>query len=227
MRRRKREVQIFSLSLLDVLSGALGAFLIILVVLFPYYDLEAIELRAEIEALQAELERVAERASRAEARVEELEEVEAQLAETREQLEEAETRASAAEARLANIRFLIVSITWDTEAHDVDLHVTDPSGATFSWQSPTLPGRPGELTQDDVDGPGTEIWQLLQAQPGTYRVQAELFDRHGNPASARLTGRVFHRDGVYDIAPRTIAAERDLQTLVTVTVSPEGDVSFQ
>src|SRR5437016_12130899 len=37
MKRRNREINIFNMSLLDILSGALGAFCFMMLVLFPYY----------------------------------------------------------------------------------------------------------------------------------------------------------------------------------------------
>lgn len=40
MKPRNCEVNIFNMSMLDVMSGALGAILIIMVVLFPYYNKE-------------------------------------------------------------------------------------------------------------------------------------------------------------------------------------------
>lgn len=43
MRKRNREINIFNLSMLDVLAGAMAAFLIIMVVLLPYYRKEHID----------------------------------------------------------------------------------------------------------------------------------------------------------------------------------------
>jgi hypothetical protein len=37
MRPRSRDINIFNLSMLDVIAGAMGAFLIVMVVLLPYY----------------------------------------------------------------------------------------------------------------------------------------------------------------------------------------------
>ncbi|MCP4038455.1 MAG: hypothetical protein GY733_16055, partial [bacterium] len=37
MRRRNRELNVFSMSALDLFAGAMGAFILIAVVLFPYY----------------------------------------------------------------------------------------------------------------------------------------------------------------------------------------------
>jgi uncharacterized protein YegL len=55
MRRRRTELQIFSLSMLDVIAGALGAFLIVVILLLPYYQQESVDLVARIRALEAEL----------------------------------------------------------------------------------------------------------------------------------------------------------------------------
>lgn len=55
MRRPRRETQIFSLSMMDVISGAMGAFLIIMVVLMRYYK-EDEEITAQREQLQRQLQ---------------------------------------------------------------------------------------------------------------------------------------------------------------------------
>ena len=63
MGRRHRELNVFSLSMLDVIAGAMAAFLVITIILLPYYkkehvDYQAIiaEQRAALAAAQAELE---------------------------------------------------------------------------------------------------------------------------------------------------------------------------
>ncbi len=39
MRRKNREINIFNISIMDVLASALGVFILIAVVLFPYYSM--------------------------------------------------------------------------------------------------------------------------------------------------------------------------------------------
>lgn len=55
MRKRNRDINIFNLSMLDVISGALGAFLIIMVVLFPYYNKKNINFENEARQLSQQL----------------------------------------------------------------------------------------------------------------------------------------------------------------------------
>jgi hypothetical protein len=55
MRRRRGELQIFSLSMLDVIAGALGAFLIVVILLLPYYKKESTDFVERIRVLESEL----------------------------------------------------------------------------------------------------------------------------------------------------------------------------
>ena len=74
--------------MLDVLSGALGAFLIIMIVLFPYYNKEAIDYQREIQVLTQQLN----------AAREDIEETQAQLESVEQQLEKT---------------FLLIHISWE------------------------------------------------------------------------------------------------------------------
>lgn len=206
MRRRKREISIFNLSMLDVISGALGAFLFLVAILLPFYQKD---LAAQVRQLQQTLA-----------------EVESQLEETQEQLETAEERVQDLEQRLAKT-FLVVLMKWTTTRQDVDLHVVDPTGAEFYFSQSTIGGRPGELTEDDTSGPGAEIWSIAEAPSGVYRVYYNLYDRSGNPADPVITGRIFFRDGSRQLDDVRLSRERTKILVATVTVNDEGSVSIQ
>jgi hypothetical protein len=66
MRRKNREINIFSISMMDVLASALGVFILIAVVLFPYYMKNAVAVQARHQA-EAQARAQAERAEEAEA----------------------------------------------------------------------------------------------------------------------------------------------------------------
>ncbi len=55
MRRPNRDISIFSLSLMDVISGAMGAFLIIMIVLARYYEFDP-EPKEDVEELREKLD---------------------------------------------------------------------------------------------------------------------------------------------------------------------------
>jgi cell division protein FtsB len=206
MRRRNREITIFNLSMLDVICGALGAFLFLVAILVPYYRKD---LAAQIRRLQ---ETVAE--------------LRQEVDETREELETAERRVEELEERLAKT-FLVVLMKWTTDRQDVDLHVVDPTGAEFYFQRRTNPGRPGELTEDDLAGPGNEIWSVPEAPPGEYRIYYNLYSRSGNPGNPEVTGRVFFRDGSRELRTTRLTQERVKVLVATVVVGADGGVAFR
>lgn len=79
---------------------------------------------------------------------------------------------------------LVVIITWNTDASDVDLHVIEPSGEECFYAHPTtLSG--GRLTRDVTTGYGPEMFVLGEAPRGTYRIRAKYFAADDNRASAR------------------------------------------
>lgn len=94
MRKRSREINIFSMSALDLFASALGAFILIAVVLFPYFPNtgdspeRVAEVKKELAEVQAELEK-------------EKEEHEA----TKRALSQCETEKQGCESELKSVKF--------------------------------------------------------------------------------------------------------------------------
>ena len=87
MRYRRRTVQVFGLSMLDVLSGALGAFLLIMIVLMKRPDI------VRLHQLEEALEKAEERSTQLAQQLEDAQaEADAMLAELEQQAEEARER---------------------------------------------------------------------------------------------------------------------------------------
>jgi hypothetical protein len=106
MRRRRGEVQIFSLSMLDVIAGALGAFLIVVILLLPYYKKESVDFADQIRTLEGELARVAAAAAASEAT--------AAAARSEAEAAKAEAEATKAEARTLRMTDLDLVLAMDT-----------------------------------------------------------------------------------------------------------------
>jgi hypothetical protein len=102
MKRPSRELNIFSLSALDLFASAMGAFILIAVILFPYYQQnskivqEVQETRTRAETAEREAKAAAEAAAEAQRRAAAAEQ---RAAEAERRAQEAEARAKAAEAR--------------------------------------------------------------------------------------------------------------------------------
>lgn len=69
---------------------------------------------------------------------------------------------------------LRVTLKWDLDDTDIDLHVTDPNGETAYYaHRGTYQG--GQLSRDFTAGYGPEEFVLREPKPGTYRVEVNYY----------------------------------------------------
>lgn len=237
--------------MLDVISGAMGAFLIIMVILLPYYKKESIDYSRELQQSRAaeeaarnaartagaarlaaeETARKAVEAARAAEAARSAAEDTARSAEqtaraARAEAEQNRQRAEAAALQLAKT-FLVVHIQWATNRQDIDLHVIDPSGAEFYYERKTIPGRPGALSVDSIYGPGNEVWSASNATAGNYRIYAKLFNPRDVNDTPTITGSIIHRDGTTALPPAQLPTKGVKYLMATVVVGVDGRVSIQ
>ncbi|WPL17984.1 hypothetical protein Thiowin_03032 [Thiorhodovibrio winogradskyi] len=222
LKRRSREISIFNLSMLDVFASAMAAFLIIMIILLPYYDRDAIAEQSWIAELEQDLNAAQEALSRSEAAHAA---TEAEAGAARAEAEQQQQRADRLASRLART-FLVLYIRWNT-LDDIDLHVIDPSGAEFFFEHKTRSGRPGELSEDTVNGPGNEVWEVRDAPSGDYRIVAHLFKVKDRRKPVEVQGRVFHRDGS-NAFPNVQLHRSDASVLITtIQVDNDGNVTLR
>jgi multidrug efflux pump subunit AcrA (membrane-fusion protein) len=233
MRSRHREITTLSLSMLDVIAGAMAAFLILMVILLPYYDKEAVDQQAEIDAqrqavatAQAEAERLAQEAQG------QIDTLRSTLTAMQTRVQQAERAAQQQQDRADGLArqlartFLVLYVRWDTH-DDVDLHLTDPSGAEFYWnRHKTIPGRPGELSEDNVIGPGNEVWEIRDAPAGDYRVDVRLYTIRDQRKPVVVKGRVFHRDGSELFPEVQLSSQGQRERIATIRVDDNGGVGL-
>jgi hypothetical protein len=73
---------------------------------------------------------------------------------------------------------LRVTISWNSDATDVDLWVIEPDGSKCFYQNRRT--RSGELSEDMTQGYGPERYQAMKALPGEYRVIVHYFSPNPN-----------------------------------------------
>jgi outer membrane murein-binding lipoprotein Lpp len=219
VKSRFREINVFSMSALDLFAAALGAFIIIAVVLFPFYpntgssEADVAALRETISDLEAENQSL--EAS--------LEECERQLADAQEELERARQELEECQA-IAKRTFVLALISW-SDSSDVDLHVVDPAGREFYFRDREFPGSEAALEEDNINGPGNEIWLHPSAEPGEYRVYANLFSASRGQTSVR--GAILHQEGKISLPDVVLRREDQKELMGTVIVSASGEVSVR
>jgi len=79
---------------------------------------------------------------------------------------------------------LVISITWNTDGTDVDLHVTEPGGEECYFSHPNTASG-ARLTTDVTQGFGPEMYMSTKAKKGQYRVQVKYFASDWNRATTR------------------------------------------
>jgi len=79
---------------------------------------------------------------------------------------------------------LIVTMMWNTDRTDVDLHVLEPSGEECFYKNRnTRTG--GRITRDVTEGFGPEMYTLDGAPKGTYKIMANYYGSDANRTQVR------------------------------------------
>lgn len=245
----KKQVNPFSIAFLDVMACALGAVLLLYVIV-PKVSSEEVEAIREHREIIDQIDSILERLEASVERdlyvqilreVEELQQqIEAMAAENRElqeSLTEAQETIDQYINELRDSNFVVITMSWSTNEQDVDLWIVDPQGNQFSYQDRNHSGVPGNLAADTRRGPGVEVWEAMRPVPGAYRIYANLYSRGGNAENPTVRTRMFYRHGVRQMrsvvlndvyaTPRgNIDLER-MQHVATFHVTHDGSINFE
>lgn len=220
MKRPSREINVFSLSALDLFASALGAFILLAVIQFPYTkkneDIENARSAAVRELAQCK---------------DDLQETKEQLSKTKADLDGAKDEAKQCKKRLKDT-FLAIILKWGTKLQDVDMHIIDPAGNEFFFKKHNrdrshFPGVNAEISVDQIKGPGVEVWEYYKAVEGSYKVYAKLYERHGNSANPTIKTAIYYRDGVKTLPEKTLTRKGGNVLLGIIKVDAEGNVTFE
>ncbi len=225
MHRRNREINIFSISALDLFASAMGAFILIAIILFPYYmknsDVATItpQIRQELKQLREENKRR-----------------QAETAAQQTEMKRLQATAQQQEQAIKQLRkqlrgtFLVIVLRWETNRHDVDLHVINPEGQEFFYEKHNrngaqFPGVDAFLTVDSRRGPGIEVWLDPLASAGRYQLLVNLYERHGGARTAPVSGKVYFRDGHIDLPEMTLSDLNKKVEFAELEVDAQGNVT--
>jgi hypothetical protein len=210
MKTRNREVNIFNMSLLDILCGALGAFCFLMLSLFPDH--------AKAKELQAKLDEAMKNGGAS---------AQQQIDEAKQRAKEAEKEADKAKAEQS---LIYMQVAWNG-GQDVDLWLQTKTGYVFTAKDQDVPAdKRAAKTNDRTKGPAKEVvWLSDIAYPGTeYRLFARIYATNGDPSPVRvhayMIGRVPSDEGkssvmgLFDIGEQTLTKERELIELGSLSI---------
>lgn len=116
---------------------------------------------------------------------------------------------------------LIVVMMWNTDRTDIDLHVVEPNGEDCHYgHSTTSSG--GHITSDVTQGFGPEMYTMVDAPSGMYKISLHYFGSDNNRSRARtkVYATVYERFGTPEeqISRRVIelsnqSEDRPIQTV--------------
>jgi outer membrane murein-binding lipoprotein Lpp len=186
MKSRQREVNIFNMSLLDILCGALGAFCFLMLSLFPDHA-KVQQLQAQVQDLQQQTGGGGGTAQQA-------------IQQARQQAQQAQQQAQQAmqerDQALADQNLAYFKVRWETAA-DVDTYLIAPSGKYFAPKKELVPAEKFAGTLPDAKtGPDAEqVWFTDAASDGsTYRLFAKLQSvERATPMPVKVNGYISAR----------------------------------
>ena len=220
MKPRNREINIFSMSALDLFASALGAFILISIALFPYFP----KTGYSPENIAALREALAEAQQQLQECQSELDRTRGALAEARRERDRMRGELQSCQQELRK-KFLLVLISWGSK-DDVDLHVVDPSGNEFYYQQRDYSGTPARLEEDNTRGPGNEVWLHPQATPGEYRLYYKLFDKRSS-GGVEVRGAILTPQGRQAAPTIRLTRENEKPLVAIVTIDNNGNATLR
>ncbi len=79
---------------------------------------------------------------------------------------------------------LVITMMWNTDRTDVDLHVLEPSGEECYYKNRNTQAG-GKVTRDVTEGFGPEMYWIQKARHGDYKVMANYYGTDTNRTSVR------------------------------------------
>lgn len=87
---------------------------------------------------------------------------------------------------------LVVSMGWDTDRVDIDLHVNEPTGFHVYYGAKNSPSG-GYLSKDFTQGYGPEVYVITHPPKGSYNVSVRYFASHQDSKTTGATSAVVWR----------------------------------
>jgi flagellar motor protein MotB len=123
--------------------------------------------------------------------------------------------------------FMIIVLKWETEKHDLDLIVTDPSGRNYNFNNRTYEASNAKFVLDSRSGPGVEMWETPQLELGDYKIEFNFYNSYGNNNPAKLSGTIITRKGEFVIPKTQLDMKIGKKKIFTLKTFKNGNVTIQ
>lgn len=122
--------------------------------------------------------------------------------------------------------FLMISTTWASEKHDIDLEIVDVNNKRFNFKKKSYGGVDGQFEIDSRYGPGLEMWKTPKLQPGVYKVKVTLYNSNGNESPAEVQASVITVTENLKL-PLITLSKTDKTKEVRINVDEKGKITIE
>jgi len=217
MKKKNREINIFSMSALDLFASAMGAFLLIAVMALPYYLKVNPKLIEEVKELKQKLLSSQEREKAMEKKV--------KIAQ--QQIKKLESKVKSMTRELSKT-FCVIKIGWESnKKQDVDLHIVDPFRHEYYYKKRHYPGSTASLTVDSKNvKSGAEVWVNKKLSKGTYIIKYVYYSGSG---MVKVRGTILTKSFTKDLPLKVMRnPNSDNKVLIAkIIVDDSGNATLQ
>jgi hypothetical protein len=244
MKARNREINIFNMSLLDILCGALGVFCFMTLVLFPYWrptGANAEDLEKNKQAIEQEMKELKKKLGESvdgKQILQQVEQLEQRLQQQQGDLNKAQQELKAADKVIEKLEMrnpVVVAMQWNGP-QDIDIFLEPANyGTTEGKQTKRMDANKkqginflGECTTDSTRGPATELWlQRDTVVNGEVKVYYKYFSNNGNEGPVTVGGFFLFEEKINLLPNATIEKERSAAWVGTLISDKDHKMRFE
>jgi len=222
MRARNREVNIFNMSLFDILCGALGAFCFMMLTLFPHYGKRGGEQAPPMPPAPPVQHGMVPSGY--------ADQLKQQVSYLNKQIEQLNRDLGKAQQTADTRDPITIQVWWTGGSHDLDLYVRERFGAKPPPQPDPnrkqAPNWGGDSRTDMTTSPGSEVWSMRDTPAGEYQIYLKLMDHKPEPpVTAFLT--ILTTKGTNNLSGAAkLSAERRIYEVGILKVGAGHKVDF-
>lgn len=232
MKAKNKEVNIFNMSLLDILCGALGAFCFMMLVLFPYWrpgGADAAAAQKDAEQLMQEIARLRQQAQasgNAQALEEGFQRLQQQMQQLQGQLNQARNQLQQKDEEIDRLSLrvpLLVRADW-TGRQDIDIYVQPD----FESGNKRKPGPPnpntkqqvffnGEVRTDCIQGPCGEMWLVRDVVAGRdVKIYYKVMAANASTEASNIRSYVIFDGNFYRLPEISMSQDKSVRHVATL-----------
>jgi hypothetical protein len=251
MKPKNKEVNIFNMSLLDILCGALGAFCFMMLVLFQYWKpegpdvkkakVDTAQLEQKLSDLMKQMKGMSNLPPEAAARLQQMEQefaaLQAQVAKLKSLVQQSQAQAEAFKRqadqaqkeadKLKTRNPIVVAMSTATRDHDVDLYVKDVKMEEPDPRKVQGVKWPGDVFYNAMKGPSTDVWLMRDVPAGEYKIYYKFLGRNGNPAPAQVAAYYMQHNSIVYLPALELSQEAKAVYVGSILVNRDYGSGFK